>query len=408
MMRKPIGRELLWVVPFLCIALIAAGLLRHEPRFPAPEHFRTVVDGGGNVIKIALPFRGIALATNSFPSGYLESTRSPQLLVFAGKPSDRDMLAQNAMSWIYPEVLNNNKLWNTRLFRENTSPFTEVETLLAYDPSVWIGCGGSPDLVRRVGLPAFGCGGSPAQRERMGLPSLRSKEDCGTPPDPMRSRYPKGYVNSGWYYPENYLFPGIRSSAELIGHPEFAEPRIDSYCAAIAGLRQQLQPASLAFRPRVQMEGESRGNAPRAGVIDAEVERRIPGDDAERLLVMDPDMIFMVTGTPQQFARDLRWQGLKAVQNHRVYRRPGQLEFWATGLTIQPVIVRWMAEVAHPERLQPAVRQLLRDRVMSEFGYRLSEEQIDLILHVKENAGSVGAERFTRGYQATSEQGSSK
>jgi hypothetical protein len=408
MIRKHHGRELLWLVPFICIALIAVSLLRPLPRFPRPEHYRTVVDGGGNTIHIAWPFRGIALATNSFPSGYLEATRSPQLLVYAGKPSDRGMLAKNAMSWIYPEVLNNDNLWNTRLFKNTSSPFSEIETLLAYDPSVWLGCGGPPDLVRRVGLPAFGCGGSPNLRERMGLPNLRSKEGCGTPPDPRLSHYPKGYVNSGWYYPENYLFPGIRLSSELIGHPELGEPRIDAYCKIVADLQQELRPSSLAYRPRVQIVGEPKGTVPRAGMVDVEAEREIPGDDAERLLILDPDMIFLVVGSPQEFERDSRWKALKAVQKHQVYRRPGQLEWWATGVAFKPVLLRWLAEVAHPESLQPNVRQLLRDRVMSEFGYRLSEEQIDLILHVKENEGSVGTERFTRGYQTTSEQRSSK
>jgi iron complex transport system substrate-binding protein len=197
-------------------------------------------------------------------------------------------------------------------------------------------------------------------------------------------------------------------SSELIGHPELAEPRIDAYCKIVADLQQELRPSSLTYRPRVQMVGEPKGTVPRAGMVDVEAEREIPGDDAERLLILDPDMIFLVVGSPQEFERDSSWQALKAVQKHQVYRRPGQLEWWATGVTFKPVLLRWLAEIAHPERLQPNVRQLLRDRVMSEFGYRLSEEQIDLVLHVKENAGSVGAERFTRGYQTTSEQRSSK
>jgi hypothetical protein len=84
------------------------------------------------------------------------------------------------------------------------------------------------------------------------------------------------------------------------------------------------------------------------------------------------------------------------------------MEWWAGGLTFMPIETRWMAEVAHPERLQPKVRQILRDRMMSEFGYRFSDEQIDLQLHVAENSDSVGTERFTGNYQTTNEQRSTK
>jgi hypothetical protein len=46
--------------------------------------------------------------------------------------------------------------------------------------------------------------------------------------------------------------------------------------------------------------------------------------------------------------------------------------------------------------------------MMSEFGYRLSDEQIDTMLNVDENSGSAGAERFTRDYQHSNESGASK
>ena len=388
-----IARECIWIAPLFCVALIALGLLRPLPKIQPPAHYRVVVDSGGTAVKIALPFRGVALATNSFPSSYLEDTRSPESLVYAGKPSDREWFAKSALSWIYPRVLHNEAIWNTRLFQNSSSPFTEIETLLAYDSSVYLGCGGPPDLVRRVGLPVFNCGGSPALRQRLGLPDLKSDVGCGRPPDSMRDRYPQAYLNGG-YYSESYLFPPLRLLSALINHPEAAQPRIASYCTAIAALRQELDPATLTSRPRVEAAGEDKGNLARAGMIDVDAERKIPGDDGERMLIRDPDTILLANGPPKEFEEDPRWQGLKAVRNKRVYRRPFLVEWWATGLTFKPIEIRWMAEVAHPERLQPKVRELLRDRVQSEFGYHLSDDQIDNILHVSENSGSVGGEAF--------------
>jgi hypothetical protein len=386
-------RELSWFAPFTCIALIALGLIRPLPRFPLPVHSRTVVDEGGTPVPIAMPFRGIVLAPNSFPGAYLEDTRSPELLVYAGTPGLRKLFAQGVMSWVYPEVVRNNNLWNDKLFRDTASPYIEVESLVAFDPSVYVGCGGPPDLVRRAGLPVFNCGSSPDPRARAHVRALSKEVGCGDPPNPRRS-----------WYSEGYLFPSLRAYSALIGQPELAEARIRAYCQEIVDLRDELQPATLAHHPRVLAQGEDKGNLIRAGMLDA-VERKYNPDDAEGLLATNPDMIFLTIRSPREFIEDPRRQGLKAVREKRVYRRPTILEWWTGGLTFKPVLTRWLAEIAHPDRLQPKVREVLRDRMIAEFGYRFSQEQIDRQLHVAENSGSVGAKRFTGAYRGSAEQG---
>ena len=287
------------------------------------------------------------------------------------------------MSWVYPEVLNNPRLWNDKLFRDTASPYTEVESLVAFNPSVYVGCGGPPDLVRRVGLPVYNCGSAEGAEARAHVLALRRNVGCGSPPNPGRT-----------WYPEGYLFPGLRSYAALVGHPELAEQNIADYCEQIAQLREELRGHAFS-RPRVWAAGEEPGNFYRAGVVNAEP-RRFRGENPEELLAMDPDIIFLVIGTPREFNRDPRHQGLKAIRNRRVYRRPGDLEWWTTGVNFKPMETRWMAELAHPDALQPKLRQMLRARVIKEFGYRFSEEQLDLQLHVAENADSAYAERFTR------------
>lgn len=54
--------------------------------------------------------------------------------------------------------------------------------------------------------------------------------------------------------------------------------------------------------------------------------------------------------------------------------------------------------------MKPRVRQLLRDRFLSEFDYRLSDDQIDDILNVEENRGLPGMDRFERNYQVSKAQ----
>jgi hypothetical protein len=231
----------------------------------------------------------------------------------------------------------------------------------------------------------------------IGLPILSVWGSCGGKPKPVAC--PGSRANPRWsYYSEGVFAIQLRVISDLIDQPELADARIASYCGSIAALQQELQPRTLAYHPRVLMVGQYKGDFARAGVVDADTEREIPGDDAERLLIMDPDMIFFFPGSPKEFMKDPRWQGLKAVRGHQVYR-------WAqSDVTFRPAQLRWLAEIAHPDRLQPRVRQLMRDRMREEFGYSLSDDQIDQMLHVNDNSDSVGTERFTRNYRGEDQQ----
>lgn len=69
MIRAITSRELIWLGPFGCIALIVLGLLRPLPSFAPPVHSRTVIDAAGRAIQIAIPYRGTAITWwGTFPS----------------------------------------------------------------------------------------------------------------------------------------------------------------------------------------------------------------------------------------------------------------------------------------------------------------------------------------------------
>lgn len=90
------------------------------------------------------------------------------------------------------------------------------------------------------------------------------------------------------------------------------------------------------------------------------------------------------------------------MRDRRVYRLPGGDS--PGNLLCGPILARWMAEIAHPDRLQPGTRAALRKRIAQEFGYRLSDDQIDTALHVDENRAQPGSGRFTRSYNANQEE----
>ena len=386
-------REALWMTPFLCISLIALGLIRPLPRLPAPTNSRIVLDDTGKPVQIAVPFRGVAIV-GSTPDGYLEDTHAPELLMHAGDAGGRKRFVGLLVSAVYPEILTRDSLWDSDLFKNTRGPYVEMESLLTVDAGVFLGYGGY--------------GSALAQLRAFSLPAL-----------------------SDWGHQESVEqvdFSTARMDSALIGNPELGEARIAMYRRALADLERELRPSTVSCLPRTLTMGASVRDKAQvslarwrkydyalAGLEDATNGWSGRGDDAERVLAINPDIIFLsgASGSgaegPYEFMHDPRWSGLKAVASRRVYKIFGIDSLGGhNGLTFSPVEERWMAEIGHPDRLQPEVRQLARDRMFSEFGYRLNDDQIDYLLRNDENASSLGTERFNRNYQPAAQQGMSK
>ena len=142
----------------------------------------------------------------------------------------------------------------------------------------------------------------------------------------------------------------------------------------------------------------------RSGVRDASLGWRDVGrqQEAERILAMNPDIV--LTNEPvDDFLRDPRWQGLSAVRSRRVYNGPLR-DFDGSsgnlfGLTFNPLWSRWLAEIAHPDRMPANLRERLRTQVETLYGYRLSKAEIDELLNVEKNHAADGYARFTAAYR---------
>ncbi len=378
-------REFIWLAPFLCVALMAFALLRPLPRFIVPDRGRTVVDAGGTPVRIAVPFHGTALTWGTQLNDYLHDTHAPESLLNVGH-DDREHFGKQVISWIYPQVVKKDSLWDAEAVSRSRGANAEIETLLAYNPGAYIGIGWGPvPLLRRVGLPALYVG-------------LKAKN--------MDDRF----------------FRAARVETALVGQPERGESLISDYRKAFAELEQELRPSTLTSRPRVLLIASSttdrnmldvRGSRhefqiylPRAGIDNASDGHAGLRPDAERILAMEPDIVFLMWGqSPREFMLDPRWRGLRAVREKRVYRMPGSYPAYIEEMQFRPLWTRWMAEIAYPERMRPKLRQALKDSFVREFGYRMSDDQIDAQLHIDENKDSAGYERFGRNYQANRGEG---
>ncbi len=372
-------RDLSWVAPFACIGAAVLALLRPLPSFPPPAHSRIVVDAKGAEVAIPDPFPGVIPLYGWWGAGaYLETTHAPETLQKAGSASDRVAFAKGLMSLIYPHISTTDSYWDRK--------GKDVESILAADRgAVYLGAGGD-------------FGPIPALR-RAGLPALEVHRSSDS-------------------YPGEALFTAARTEGAVIGQPERAEADIADYRQAFADGDHDLQAETLAHRPRVLWMSSStrdrswlrvmgvnivsRTYCLHAGVDNAAEGHLGEGQDAERILAMDPDIIFLGKPSPKDFMDDSRWRGLRAVGNRRVYRGPPHYPtFDGWGFARNPADARWMAEIAHPDRLPPRTRRMLREHFDREFDYRLSDEQIDTLLHVDENQEQRGYERFTRAYGAS-------
>jgi iron complex transport system substrate-binding protein len=380
--------ELVWFAPFLGVALLAFSLLRPVPRFPAAAQSRVAVDARGTQMPIEEPFRGVVLtARASGVDDYLKNTRAPETVMMAGGREARRFFAGSLISKVYPDVLQQDRYWDLVNGDWAQGTRANIESLLTYHAGAYLGAGGNNfgmvPFLQSVGLPAF-------------------HVYWGT---------------SNW---DEQVFSRVRVETALIGQPEAGQRRIARYTQALGDIASELDPDTLLYRPRVLMMTCLLTNRryfnvmymrdggqlyfSRTGIDNASKGLDPQYPDPERLLLMDPDLIFLwgvdagTYETPREFLRDPRWQGMRAVREKRVYHLPGSAG--PGGLVMQPIYERWMAEIANPDRMRPRVRQLLRDRFIAEFNYHLSDEQIDAILNVDENRGMAGAERFERDHQA--------
>ena len=375
-------REAVWLVPFACIVLVALSTMRVPVKLPEPARGRVVVDGAGKAFRVALPFRGTVLMWGGDDvQAYLEHTRAPDTLLRAGASSDRARFKRSFMGRLYPKLAAHGWIWDRDSIFPSHGSREEIETLFQYDPSAYLGTiAGSTPLLRRLGFPAL----------------LESDHEAN------------------W---DETLYSRARVEAALIGQPERGAALIARYRQAFVDLARDFPQSTLSTRPRVLIMGSYDGRGLRtlyvknlrndyriyfapAGVVNAADQDTSERGDPERILKLNPDMIFLMGGgqTPNDFANDVRWRGLTAVAARRVYRMPGTPDGGGglAGLVFQPLWVRWMAELAHPDRLQPKLRSLLRERVLREFSYRLSDDQIDDFLHLSVNSGSAGYARFQR------------
>lgn len=117
----------------------------------------------------------------------------------------------------------------------------------------------------------------------------------------------------------------------------------------------------------------------------------------EQILAWNPQVILLGnfdSAMPSDLYSDPRWQGVDAVRARRVYRVPLGGYRWDPPSHESALGWLWLAGLLHPERGQVDIRRSVRDWFGFLYAYDPTDEELDRILFLQENAGSAGYEAY--------------
>ena len=348
----------------ICLTLLGhvLALRQINPKVPTG---RAVIDQVGNEITIPLPFQG---ATPLFQGigEYLYVTRDPGSIQDSQTVS-LNWLGRSFFLNLYPQL---------HTLRHDISLLDQQaanqERLLRLHPSAIFVSSNVAEPLRRVGLPA------------LGLTQVWSNDQ---------------------------VFDRTRVFTQALGQPDRAAALVKDFQRDMADLRQELGVVPPQEQPKVAElfilpsgvifeigNSETERDAfDVAGVVNASSHEHSTKVGVEAVLRLNPDSILLLpdpTPSPRMFMADARWEALGAVRRQSVYRRPLGANGGFKSIIEYPLFARWLAELNHSDRLAPHLRAKVVKKMLTQFGYRLSEVELDAFLNLSENGASAGYARF--------------
>jgi iron complex transport system substrate-binding protein len=342
------------------LCLMALTLFRPWATVPPIAQGRVISDDTGKEVVIPEPFPGV-ITGGTYIGDLLGKTHAPDAILKVGGLRDRPRPgAQWGLPYrIYPQVVRNDALWDFP---------SDTETVLAKDEG---------------GVYLFGG----AFFDEFGLTSV----NWG----------PAQYGDN-----DNVIVTMTRMLNRIVGHEDYADILIARYWRVLEDMSEELRLETIAEadRPRtINMVDAGWERVSAESWYDARLGLRGGSEgfealgresDVERILAMNPDVIILLVGDAAEFLRDPRWRGMDAVRNRRVYSKV--LNNYTFDLDQHPLGLRWITEVAYPDRMRPRLRELVDGHYRESYGYRLSDTELDDILVVEANRNSVHYERFLK------------
>ncbi|QHM76463.1 hypothetical protein C7M52_02439 [Mixta theicola] len=103
----------------------------------------------------------------------------------------------------------------------------------------------------------------------------------------------------------------------------------------------------------------------------------------EKIAQANPDVIVAMNQRDAALMRSSpQWQGVRAVQQQRVYVNPQGMFWWCRETSEEALQFLWLAKTLYPQRFEDIdIAQETRRFYHDFFGINLSDEQVDAILH---------------------------
>ncbi|GAB2464027.1 hypothetical protein GCM10007967_18030 [Xylanimonas ulmi] len=111
----------------------------------------------------------------------------------------------------------------------------------------------------------------------------------------------------------------------------------------------------------------------------------------EQVLAWDPEVIVISNydpTTPAELLADERFSTLPAVRDQRVYKAPIGAYAWDVPCTESDLMWQWASTVLHGA--EHDLRAKAREVFADQYGYDLTDADLDQILHAEANSGSAG------------------
>ena len=212
------------------------------------------------------------------------------------------------------------------------------------------------------------------------------------------------------YGTQEYLETWVSLFSTILGKPERGTGIIDWMHADIARLQDELSSVSTPVRVvHLGQSGDGYSASNKTSYMHYWMElaggRNMAAENlsaenvvsAEQLIDWDPEVITLGgfdARTPAEVYADPSLASISAVKNRRVYKAPLGGYRWEVPCAESPLMWQWAAEIYHPELTGHTLRTAIREKIAYLYGYDVSEAQIDAVLRMDLNRGSVGYNVF--------------
>jgi iron complex transport system substrate-binding protein len=339
------------VLVLLVAASAVAALWRPMPPAGAPASpTRSVVDERGRVVALPQAVQTAAVFMAIGAGEYLLVTRRPSDIMTSHSPENARLKASTLLARAFPDLR-----WLRTTMSSVETGMVNVETLLRDRPDVVVTWARLAAGFERVGLPVVGLGPlSSTERLAQNTAVFSAIVD-----EPARG-------------------------ADLVQRSYSERARVSEDVA----LRTSGHTRVLRLIPR----GQGRWQAisgfadviAQAGGVDVQASARLHAPlDAERLLVLAPEVILVVGGVrfdddaPRRLMQTPALATVPAVRERRVYRSPPGVTGFMASVIEMPIYLRWLAEVLHPGSLAPEARDFARRILTTELGVTPTDAELD-------------------------------